>query len=149
MNRFCVFLVLLASSLAACAGVPGPEAASGLRAVSERGLPPPKTLAIGSFNAARGGIESLGASEVMGLHAAIHKMFHAKFRYAAKLTPTFLRRINVVAIGVAFSISGEITPLSVKEQRALIKFAKGGGAVIIFADNSDFQKADDSLLQPF
>ena len=51
-----------------------------------------------------------------------------------------------MVIGVAYAISGSITPLSSKEQAALLTFAKHGGAVIIFADNSDFQDADNSVL---
>ncbi len=54
-----------------------------------------------------------------------------------------------MVIGVAYAITGPIKPLSSKEQAALLTFAKHGGAVIIFADNSDFQDADNSVLAAF
>lgn len=144
--KFALSLVLTAlSACAQIAGPPGAPEAGGQNAPStSRG-----TLTIGSFNPARGGIESLKASDVAGLHAAIKKTFHPRFSYAGKLTAKFLGGVNVAMIGVASAVSTEIKPLSSKEQSALVAFAKHGGTVIIFADNSDFQSADDSVLAPF
>jgi len=142
---------LCAVSLAACgAPVPSPSAANAAASYAGRQSEPPKTLSIGSFDSTRGGAESLEASSVSGLNAAIVAMFHPKFHYTAKLTAPFLRKVNVMVIGVAATVSGgEIKPLSRAEQRALVAFVKNGGAVAIFADNKDFQKADNSLLKPF
>jgi len=144
-------IALLTVFLSGCNASPGaPLDASGFSAPAPSHALIPKAITIGSFNSARGGVESLEAPQVAGLNAAIQSMFHPKFRYTGTLTPKFLKSIKVMVIGVAASVSGsEIKPLSSKEKAALLSFAKGGGAVIIFADNSDFQKADNSLLTPF
>jgi hypothetical protein len=142
--------MVMTLALAACAGPAGSPPTAPLSATaasSTRNVP--KSMVIGSFNPARGGIESLKSPDVAGLNAAIASMFHPKFRYTGKLTPKFLHGVNVMVIGVAAAVSGEIKPLSAKEQSALLNFAKRGGTVVVFADNSDFQKADDSVLKPF
>ena len=149
MNRYRLPSALIAVLLSGCmGGMPASNAArlaQGAPSVREQA----GRLVIGSFNPARGGIESLKSSEVAGLRAAINHMFHPEFRYTAKLTKKFLAKVNVMVIGVAYAISGSITPLSSKEQAALLTFAKHGGTVIIFADNSDFQDADNSVLAAF
>ena len=149
MNRYNPSIALIAALLSGCTGAAPTSnmVRPDLAAPSVR--EPTGTLVVGSFSSARGGIESLESSDVAGLRAAIKHMFHPKFRYTAKLTKKFLGPSNVMVIGVAHSISGAIVPLSSKEQAALLSFAKRGGAVVIFADNSDFQDADNSLLAPF
>lgn len=139
---------LLALMPAACVGFGTPSTATdyGSAANARTGA---KKLIIGSFNVSRGGIESLKASDVTGLRSAIVKMFHPQLRYAGKLSPKFMKRISVVILGVAKTISTGIRPLSKAEQTALFSFAKAGGTVIVFADNSDFQQADNSMLSPF
>jgi len=144
-----LYRLLIAVLLGGCVGgMPASNSVRpALRASNVR--EPAGSLVIGSFNPARGGIESLKSSEVAGLRAAIKHMFHPEFRYTAKVTKKFLGKVNVMVIGVAYSIAGEISPLSSKEQIALLSFAQHGGAVVVFADNSDFQAADNSVLAPF
>ena len=145
MKLACILAVLAlgaCASVATSAGVPAIAGASTASA-------PLGALTIGSFNPARGGIESLKASDLAGLRAAIKKMFHPRFKYAGKLTAKFLGSVDVIVIGVAKTVSTEIKPLGSREQSALVGFARHGGTVIVFADNSDFQNADDSVLVPF
>jgi len=108
-------------------------------------------LSIGSFNLSRGGIESLQASDETGLRSAIRHLFpRSTFHYAGKLTPTFLSSIQVVVIGVASVIDQPITPLTTREQSALLKFIKNGHTAVIFTDNDlQFETASTSVLKPF
>jgi hypothetical protein len=108
-------------------------------------------LSIGSFNLSRGGIESLQASDETGLRSGIKHLFpHSTFHYAGKLTPTFLSTIQVVVIGVASVINQPITPLTKREQSALLKFIKNGHSAVIFTDNDlQFEAASTSILTPF
>ena len=74
----------------------------------------------------------------------------ATFQSTNTLTSNFLSSVNLLVLGVAFSGTSEITPLSGTEQAALTNFVLAGGALLIFADNDlQFQPASQSEVQPF
>ncbi|HEV3154284.1 MAG TPA: hypothetical protein VGZ02_10810 [Candidatus Baltobacteraceae bacterium] len=138
--------------ISACASTPqaapsAPESRPGK--VLQRYATLPK-LSIGSYNPTRGGFESLRGSGETGLKKHLSLFFPGTtYHFTGFLSKTFFQSINVFLIGVAFSDTTPIKPLGATEQANLVNFAKGGGTVIIFADNTDFQTADDSLLSPF
>ena len=108
-------------------------------------------LSIGSFNLTRGGVESLDNADAAMLRAAITQAFPGtKFHYVKALSAHSLAKIKVLVIGVALTTQQEITPLSTKEQAALLAFVKAGGTALLFCDNStDFQNASTSFVAPF
>lgn len=113
-----------------------------------------KALVIGGFNETRGGQQSLQDPAVAGLRSAITQAFPtASFKFAGKLTSTFLGHVTVVMLGVGKSATSGIKPLSKSEQTALAAFVRGGGAALIFTDNSTFdsnaKSQNKSLLAPF
>jgi hypothetical protein len=128
---------VLAAALAAFIGLPQATRAAGLD--------------IGGFTVARGGAESLASTSETGLASAIAAAFpHSRIRYRSTLSRKFLETVSVVVIGVAQSSTGEITPLTAKEQAALLAFVKHGGTAILFCDNNlQFNPASNSLLAPF
>jgi hypothetical protein len=111
----------------------------------------PKGLAIGGFDVARGGIESLGASDAAQLKAAILAAYpHSKIRLTKKLTVAFLTKVKVLVLGVAYGGTQGITPLSTAEQTALGNFVKGGGTALLYCDNNlQFSPASNSFANPF
>lgn len=113
-----------------------------------------KALVLGGFNETRGGQQSLQDPAVSGLRSAIAAAFpNITFKFSAKLSAKFLRKVNVVLLGVGKSATNGITPLSKKEQTALANFVHNGGTALNFTDNDTFDSnakaQNDSLLAPF
>jgi hypothetical protein len=111
----------------------------------------PASLTVGGFNVKRGGLESLQGTSETNLKKALAEAFHgAKFHFTNALTARFLSKIDVFVAGVAYADTTEIAPLTSKEQASLLAFVKGGGSILIFADNDNqFQPASNSLVGPF
>lgn len=124
-------------ALAGCAAQPAPPPMAAPSLASE--LSPlsraKATLAIGSFDKARGGIESLQSSDEAVLKAAIRKKYGGTFHFSPRLSSAFLGKINLIVIGVAAGDTTEITPLNAREQEYLLEFVKHGGSAVLFADN--------------
>jgi len=145
-----ISLLMLTACGGSLARVPLQQTSALHRDVGPAGPP----LSIGSFNLARGGLESLqygSPSMEKGLRHAILVTFPGTaFRFAPALTPAFLQSIKTLIIGVAAGGTTPITPLSSQEQANLINFVKGGGTAVLLADNDlQFQAASDSILNPF
>ena len=80
--------------LVACSAPVAPMTVPSVTAPVNALPPAKKQLSIGSFDSARGGIESLQAADEKGLKAAIGSLYHATFHYAPKLTTTFLSKVT-------------------------------------------------------
>jgi hypothetical protein len=117
-------LALLAS---ACAG-----------GVALASVPP----VIGGFNTTRGGAMSLaGGSDVLLLSSSISIAFPSATKSSAgTLTDSYLAGVDVLFL---------ITALSAAERAALLNFVLAGRGVIIAIDNSDFEAANESILDAF
>ncbi len=110
------------------------------------------SLAVGGFNAARGGGGSIATDT--GLQSLILGQFPGStFSSTATLTSSYLSTISDLIISVAAADNVAITPLSASEQTALVNFVDAGGTALLFTDNSTFDSTaptvNNSFLSPF
>ncbi len=109
---------------------------------------------IGGFNTARGGAMSLaGGSDVLLLSSSISIAFpSATISSAGTLADSYLAGVDVLFLASGKKHSGAsnaITALSASERAALLNFVLAGKGVIIAIDNSDFETANESILDTF
>jgi len=110
---------------------------------------------VGSFNEARGGFDSLddpGQAAQKGLILALHP--EVTFSSTSTLTSAYLSTVNTMIIGDGFDVSHTIAALSASEQSALFQFVSGGGNLVVFTENSNYDLANGaatraSLIGPF
>ena len=114
------------------------------------GVPP----VVGGFNTTRGGAMSLaGGSDVMLLSSSVQIAFAgATVTGTGTLTDSYLAGVDVVFLASGKKHTGAsnaITPLSAAERASLLNFVKSGKGAIIAIDNSDFEAANESILDAF
>ncbi|MFO0835377.1 MAG: hypothetical protein U0638_10420 [Phycisphaerales bacterium] len=118
--------------------------------VAAAGVPP----VIGGFNSTRGGAMSLaGGSDVMLLSSSVQIAFPgATVTGTGTLTDSYLAGVDVVFLASGKKHTGAsnaISALSASERTSLLNFVKSGKGAIIAIDNSDFEAANESILDTF
>ncbi|MCC6968825.1 MAG: hypothetical protein IT434_01260 [Phycisphaerales bacterium] len=109
---------------------------------------------IGGFNTTRAGAMSLaGGTDVMLLSSSLEIAFPgATLTGVGTLSDSYLAGVDVLFLTSGKKHSGAsnaISPLTAAERTALLNFVKSGKGAIIAIDNSDFEAANESILDAF
>lgn len=110
---------------------------------------------VGSFNVARGGIDSLddpGQADQKALILFLHP--EVTFSSTSTLSSAYLSTVNTMVLSGGFDASHTIAALSAAEQSALFQFVSNGGNLAVFTENSNYDLVNGaasraSLLSPF
>lgn len=103
-------------------------------------------VTIGGFNSDRGGPQG----SINKFEAIFGTSFpDATIVATPTLTPEFLAGIDVLILSAVTGRTTPLSPLSGAEQAALEDFVQNGGGAYLVSDNSSFQGASNSFLQPF
>jgi hypothetical protein len=110
---------------------------------------------VGSFNEARGGVDSLD-DPTQAAQKSLISLLHPEvtFSSTSTLTSAYLSSVNTMVIGDGFDASHTITALSTTEQSALFQFVSNGGNLVVFTENNNYDLVNGdasraSLLSPF
>ena len=110
------------------------------------------SLRIGGFDAERGGegsvVEDQRFEELRA--SALNAFPDSDFIGGNTLSADYLATVDVLILDAVYLLTGTgIEPLTSEEQAALRQFVLEGGVAMLFADNTDFADAGQSLVGPF
>jgi len=108
-------------------------------------------IIVGGFDVSRSGDFSFtGGSRYSSFRGDISSNYSGvTFAGTSTLNSNYLNSIDVLVLNSVSGISSAISPLSASEQVNLLSFVKNGGGLLAFTDNSSFEAANESILDPF
>ena len=118
---------------------------------------PSGPIAIGGFDASRGGTVSFAEGDLTrNMREAVLCVFPgATVSGTPSLSSAYLHTLDVIILASTSGAGSAISPLSPAEQDALTEYAIQGGVVLVFVDNDSFggspasSIANQSLIEPF